>query len=96
MGIVLLVAYALDNWGSELPLPLEPIDGGHCGEHVEWELYNDGTLKISGAGYMKDYLHDGRQEDEDKKIEAADFVIYNNGDMAELKRAIDDAIAHYK
>ena len=67
LGIVLLVAYALDNWGSELPLPSEPIDGGHCGEHVEWELYNDGTLKISGAGYMKDYLHDGRQEDEDKK-----------------------------
>lgn len=35
------------------------------------------------------------QEDEDKKIEAADFVIYNNGSLAELERSVDDALAHF-
>ena len=35
------------------------------------------------------------QEEEDKKIEAADFVIYNNGSLTELYRAVDDALAHY-
>ena len=35
------------------------------------------------------------QEDEDKKVEAADFVIYNNGSLAELERSIDDAIEHF-
>ena len=36
------------------------------------------------------------QEDEDKKIEAADFVIYNNGSLAELERSVDDALAHFR
>ena len=35
------------------------------------------------------------QEDEDKKIEAADFVIYNNGSLAELERSVDDALKHF-
>ena len=35
------------------------------------------------------------QEDEDKKIEAADFVIYNNGSLAELERSVDDALVHF-
>ena len=37
----------------------------------------------------------GAQEEEEKKIEDADFVIYNNGDLAELYRSIDDALDHY-
>ena len=35
------------------------------------------------------------QEDEDSKVSKADFVIYNNGTLNELYRAIDDALAHY-
>lgn len=35
------------------------------------------------------------QEDEDKKIETADFVIYNNGSLAELERSVDDALVHF-
>lgn len=35
------------------------------------------------------------QEDENKKIESADFVIYNNGSIAELHRSVDDALNHY-
>ena len=35
------------------------------------------------------------QEDEDKKIGDADFIIYNNGSLSELYRAVDDALAHY-
>ena len=35
------------------------------------------------------------QEDEDSKVSKADFVIYNNGTLSELYRAIDDALAHY-
>lgn len=35
------------------------------------------------------------QEDEDKKIEKADFVIYNNGSLTELYRSLDDALSHY-
>ena len=35
------------------------------------------------------------QEDEDKKIEKADFVIYNNGNLTELYRSMDDALSHY-
>ena len=37
----------------------------------------------------------GAQEEEEKKIEDADFVIYNNGDLSELYRSIDDALDHY-
>lgn len=37
----------------------------------------------------------GALEEEEKKIEDADFVIYNNGDLAELYRSIDDALDHY-
>ena len=35
------------------------------------------------------------QEEEDKKIESADFVIYNNGSITELRRSVDDALSHY-
>lgn len=35
------------------------------------------------------------QEEEDKKIESADFVIYNNGSTTELRRSVDDALSHY-
>lgn len=35
------------------------------------------------------------QDTEDKKIEAADYVIYNNGSIAELQRSVDDALAHF-
>ena len=35
------------------------------------------------------------QTDEDRKVEAADFVIYNNGNIAELERSIDDALRHF-
>lgn len=43
---------------------------------------------------MADLIMD-TQEDEDKKIEAADFVIYNNGSLAELERSVDDALVHF-
>lgn len=43
---------------------------------------------------MADLIMDS-QEEEDKKVEAADFVIYNNGSLSELYRAVDDALAHY-
>lgn len=35
------------------------------------------------------------QEAEDRKIEAADYVIYNNGSIGELERSVDDALSHY-
>ena len=35
------------------------------------------------------------QEEEDVKIEKGDFVIYNNGTVAELRRSVDDALLHY-
>lgn len=35
------------------------------------------------------------QEEEEKKVEKADFVIYNNGSLSELYRSLDDALAHY-
>lgn len=44
--------------------------------------------------HMADLMIDS-QEDEDRKVESADFAIYNNGDIAELYRAIDDALSHY-
>jgi dephospho-CoA kinase len=44
--------------------------------------------------HMADLMIDS-QEDEERKVEAADFAIYNNGDVAELYRAIDDALVHY-
>lgn len=31
------------------------LESGQCGIDVEWEFYNDGTLKILGAGAMYDY-----------------------------------------
>jgi dephospho-CoA kinase len=43
---------------------------------------------------MADLIMDA-QEDEDKKIEAADYVIYNNGSLGELERSLDDALAHF-
>ena len=44
--------------------------------------------------YMADLMMDA-QESEDTKLAAADFAIYNNGDISELHRAIDDALLHY-
>ena len=38
----------------------------------------------------------GAQEEDDKKIESADFVIYNNGSLNELHRSVDDALAHFE
>jgi len=35
------------------------------------------------------------QDDENRKVEDADFVIYNNGSLSELYRSIDDALSHY-
>ena len=45
-------------------------------------------------GDMAELIMDS-QEDENKKVEAADFVIYNNGSPVELERSLDDAIAHF-
>ena len=44
---------------------------------------------------MSDLIMDS-QEDEDRKIESADFVIYNNGSVTELYRSIDDALDHFR
>ena len=35
------------------------------------------------------------QDDENRKVEDANFVIYNNGSLSELYRSIDDALSHY-
>lgn len=44
--------------------------------------------------HMADLMIDS-QDNEDRKVEAADFAIYNNGDISELYRSIDDALSHY-
>ncbi len=32
---------------------------GSCGENLEWKIYSDGVLEITGTGKMKDYSIDG-------------------------------------
>ena len=36
----------------------EVIDSGTCGENLTWKLTDDGTLTISGTGYMPNYNGD--------------------------------------
>ena len=46
----------LDNMDSEKTLDLGvPVYSGSCGENIEWALYSNGLLHISGYGKMKDY-----------------------------------------
>ena len=43
-----------------LPVPAfaaSPVDGGYCGDNVQWVLYSDGLLQIYGAGEMENYSH---------------------------------------
>lgn len=41
--------------GSAGSVP-DVVASGSCGENVEWELYKNGTLIISGSGDMEDYV----------------------------------------
>lgn len=45
-------------------------------------------------GKMAELIMDS-QEEEEIKISSADFVIYNNGSITELYRAVADALDHY-
>ena len=45
-------------YSAEKPEPVT-IGSGSCGENLEWKIYSDGVLEITGTGRMKDYSIDG-------------------------------------
>ena len=44
------------------------ISSGHCGKNVQWELFSDGTMWISGSGDMYDYTAITPWDDYEGKI----------------------------
>lgn len=46
-----------DSEDTSEPTPAK-VDGGKCGENVQWELLEDGTLHFSGSGKMWNYKWD--------------------------------------
>lgn len=62
---------------------------------AEYDIRKERIMQRDGIDEMIAGLIMDSQEEEELKISKADFVLYNNGTVAELRRAVDDAIAHY-
>ena len=68
---------------------------------VVWVVTADRDIRIArmmdreGIDEKMAELMMDAQDAEDSKIQAADYVIYNNGSIGELRRSVDDALSHY-
>ncbi len=43
------------NWKRTVEVEVTVVDGGECGDGVNWTLYSNGLFEVSGEGDMKDY-----------------------------------------